>query len=261
MPTSKAATACHPNPFLERLIRFLMPYFIPVCTDEATAREDILETLASYAGRSRSEIINAARIIAFSFAALDTLAEAKASGLSPSMGLRYRGCANNLNRSCQQNEQILAKRLACDLPLPPLPTDEPIDDLPDPDFHKAIEQAEASIESYRDRPRHNPIAQAAHTPIPTRGKGQEQPNLGSGDDGYSRGDGHAGPIRRSIEHDRAERPACRSACGDASSARTAIHRPSTRSQRSARRGAAAIRRVNRLLQTYYDVSPFSDGRY
>lgn len=163
MPTSKAATACHPNPFLERLIRFLMPYFIPVCTDEATAREDILETLASYAGRSRSEIINAARIIAFSFAALDTLAEAKASDLSPSMGLRYRGCANNLNRSCQQNEQILAKRLACDLPRPPLPTDEPIDDLPDPDFHKAIEQAEASIESYRDR-----LATTRSPKLPTR---------------------------------------------------------------------------------------------
>jgi hypothetical protein len=37
--------------------------------------------------------------------------------------------------------------------------------------------------------------------------------------------------------------------------------PSTRSQRSVRREASAIRRVNRLLQAYRDVSPFSDGRY
>lgn len=144
----------HPVPFLECLIVFLLPYFLPVSPNEAAARSEIVDTIASYGGRTRAEIVNAARIIAFSFAALETLAEAKVADLTPAMGLRYKGCANNLNRSCQQNEQNLARRMACDMPdalkEARVPAN-PVNDMPDPEFHNAVQLAEASIASYRNR--------------------------------------------------------------------------------------------------------------
>jgi hypothetical protein len=141
----------HPNLFLERLILFLMPYFLPVASDPAAARADILATLASYAGRTRAEIINAARIIAFSFAALDTLAEAKTEDLSPSMRLRYRGCANNLNRSCQQNEQTLARRMGRDLPGGIEVPLEPTNDIPEQEYEDALQHAHQEIADHRRR--------------------------------------------------------------------------------------------------------------
>jgi hypothetical protein len=146
---SNVQSSPHPNPFLERIILFLLPHFLPVCPNPAIARAEILETLGSYGGTSRSEVINAARVIAFSFAALDTLAEAKDPHLSPAGRLRHRGCANNLNRSCQQNEHMLAGRLACTAPETPATTLEPVNDVPDADLHEAIRHAEANIANYR----------------------------------------------------------------------------------------------------------------
>jgi hypothetical protein len=149
MPTPIPCPQPCPKLFFEQLILFLLPYFLPAAPDPAVARAEILETLASYGGRTRSEILNAAHIIAFSFAALDTLAEAKDPDLSPSLRLRYRGCANNLNRSCQQNEKTLARRMAADAVEP---TEEPVKDLPDAEFHEAIQHAEANIAAYRNCP-------------------------------------------------------------------------------------------------------------
>jgi hypothetical protein len=96
-----------PSAFLESLIRFLMPFFIGTAVDIDAARAEILVTLDAYAARTRAELLNAARIIAFSMATLDTLTESKAADLSPSMKIRYRGCANGLNRSTIQNEKTL----------------------------------------------------------------------------------------------------------------------------------------------------------
>ena len=92
-------------------------------------------------------MVKAAQIIAFSFSSLDTLAEATGAGLSPAMRLRYRGCANNLNRFCQQKESALAARLACH---PPSPDAEPIQDLPDADVEAAVQIAASSILVHRD---------------------------------------------------------------------------------------------------------------
>jgi len=151
------------SPFLARIILFLMPYFLPTCPDAAAAAQEILETIASYGVASRSEVINAARVIAFSFAALDTLVEAKEPDLSPSLRLRHKSCANGLNRACQQNERLLTARLARNAPdtAPPRPDpkppaeparqQEPVNDVPDAEFHKEIEQAEAAIAAYRKR--------------------------------------------------------------------------------------------------------------
>jgi len=150
VPTAPT-TPAHSSPFLERLIGFLMPYFHDLAPDPAVARAEILETLASYGGRSRSEVINAARIIAFSFSALDILAEAQGMDMSASMRLRHRGCANGLNRSCQQNEQTLARRLARELPAEIEPAAEPVNDMPEPLLEDAIRIAEAQIAAHRKR--------------------------------------------------------------------------------------------------------------
>jgi hypothetical protein len=148
------------NLFLERLILFLLPYFLSMTSDHDLAREEIVETLASYGARTRSEMLNAVQIIAFSFSALDVLAEATAiKEMSAATRLRYRGCANGLNRSCQQNEKTLAKRLACDLPDAPDPAldpaldpaGEPIDDMPQEVFEAMLQQAHAEIASYSNR--------------------------------------------------------------------------------------------------------------
>src|ERR1700683_2044692 len=82
------------NRFVDHLIHFLMPFFLSAAPTFEEAHAEILETLASYGPRTRQEFLHAAQMIAFGLSTLDALAEAKASEMSPSMRLRYRGCAN-----------------------------------------------------------------------------------------------------------------------------------------------------------------------
>ena len=107
-----------PSPFLESIIRFLMPFFLGTAIDVDAARADIIETLGAYATRTRSELLTAAQIIAFSMTTLDVLSEAKTVEMSVAMRLRHRSCANGLNRACKQNEKTLDHRLAADPPTP-----------------------------------------------------------------------------------------------------------------------------------------------
>jgi hypothetical protein len=139
------------SPFMEHLIRFLMPFFIVMTADINEARAEILETLASYGARTRSEMLNAVQIIAYGFTALDVLGEAKAAEMSPSMRLRFRSCANGLNRSCQQNEKSLARRLARDVPEAAEPAIEPVNDLPEAGVQDILQQVQSKIDSHRNR--------------------------------------------------------------------------------------------------------------
>jgi hypothetical protein len=135
-----------------------------VTSDFDVARTEVLETLEAYGARTRSEMITAARIIAFSFSALELLAEAKNTEMEPAMRLRVRACANNLNRSSQQDEKSLAKRLLCDIPDGVQSADDLIDDMPEAEFEAALQHAQAEIASYRNRlsgvrPAHSPQPQ------------------------------------------------------------------------------------------------------
>jgi hypothetical protein len=103
---------------MEAVIDFLLPYFMPSALDIHDARIEIVDTLTAYAARTRSEYLQVARIIAFSMTALDVLAEAKTTDMSLSMRVRYRGCANNLNRTTMQLEKALDQRLALDAAQP-----------------------------------------------------------------------------------------------------------------------------------------------
>jgi hypothetical protein len=153
------------NPFIERLIRFLMPYFAAVTMDHDAARAEVIETIASYGARTRAEMINAVQIIAFSFSALDVLAEAKATEMPPALRLRFRGCANNLSRSSQKNEDTLGKRLASDPPAASDDASEPIDDMPEAAYEESLALAKAHIATYRDSlPAADPVTSGPDMP-------------------------------------------------------------------------------------------------
>lgn len=153
------------TPFLDRVICYLMPYFLSMAPDVPTARANILETLAAYGTRTRAELLIAVRIIAFSMSALDTLAEAKLNNdFAPTLRLRFATCANNLNRSARWAETTLAARLKCDLPdtVPPesrhaeslqaeSPQSEPINDLPELQTEDILRQIDAEIHAHRNR--------------------------------------------------------------------------------------------------------------
>ena len=155
--------------FLESLIRFLMPFFIATAADVDAARADILETLDAYATRTRAEALNAARIIAFSMATLDTLSEATSGTLSPAMKLRYRSCANGLNRATAQTEKALDQSLARDLPVQTDALAEPINDVSDAETQATIDHATAAIQAHRDR-------KSAFRPVATSNRNQPDRN-------------------------------------------------------------------------------------
>lgn len=76
-------SSLQPSRFLERIIRFLMPFFSDTAEDTEEARADIIQTLESYGTRNRAELLNAAQIIAYSFSTLDALAEANPRNSPP----------------------------------------------------------------------------------------------------------------------------------------------------------------------------------
>jgi hypothetical protein len=150
MSSSQSSTVFHPpSLFLARLVTFLMPYFCALTEDFDLAKAEALETLTSYGARTRSELITAARIIAFSFSALDVLADAKIVEMSDSLRLRYRNCAGSLNRASQQSERILTKSLACDVP--GATKAEPVNDVPDAEVEQHLQQAQVKIDTTRSR--------------------------------------------------------------------------------------------------------------
>jgi hypothetical protein len=151
MSTTQLPPLLQPGPFRERLIVYLLPYFLPLTEDFDLACAEILETLASYGARTRSEMINATRIIALSFSSLELLAAAKVGEMPPELRMRHRSCANALNRSCQQIETRLAKSLACDVPVPPDAETDPTNDMSDAEVEAALQYAKAHIETYRNR--------------------------------------------------------------------------------------------------------------
>src|SRR5271154_6895502 len=140
-----------PNSFLETIIAFLLPYFSAASMDKHEARSEIIDTLASYETRTRAEMLQAAHIIAFGMTTLDALAEAKTAEMSQSMRLRYRGCANSLNRSTLQTEKALGLRLGDEIPAAPAEMPEPIDDMREAEIMAAIQQHKANINSQRPR--------------------------------------------------------------------------------------------------------------
>jgi hypothetical protein len=148
--------ALRSSSFFETIIVFLLPYFSAASMDRHEARSEILDTLASYETRTRAEMLQAAHIIAFGMTTLDVLAEAKTAEMSQSMRLRYRSCANSLNRSTLQTEKALDERLARELPPAPAEMAEPVDDMRQAEIMAVIQQHKAKVDA--QRPRVHPAA-------------------------------------------------------------------------------------------------------
>jgi hypothetical protein len=81
------------------------------------------------------------------------------------MRLRYRSCANSLNRSTLQTEKALDQRLGDQLPAAPAEMAEPVDDMREAEIMAAIQQYKAKIDS--QRPRAHP-ATGPHLPAAQR---------------------------------------------------------------------------------------------
>jgi hypothetical protein len=131
--------------FMDRLICYLMPFFLPVAPDLAAARTEILETLASYGARTRAEFLLVAQIIAFSCSALEALGQAKTPDIPAAVQLRYRSGAATLNRASQQTQKSLTARLACDTP-DATPQTDPMNDITDAQLDEILRQTDARIE-------------------------------------------------------------------------------------------------------------------
>jgi hypothetical protein len=140
-----------PNSFLETIIAFLMPYFIDASMNKHEARSEILDTLASYETRTRAETLQAAHIIALGMTTLDVLAEAKTAEMSQSMRLRYRSCANSLNRSTLRTEKAPDQRLGDEIPAAPAKMPDPVDDMREAEIMAATQQYKAKIDAQRPR--------------------------------------------------------------------------------------------------------------
>lgn len=138
--------------FLEAITASLLPYFASAAADIQEARTEIMETLAAYGPRTRTEFLQSARIIALSMTTLDVLAEAKTVEMSQSMRIRFHGCANGLNRSTMQVEKSLDTNQAREAPQPSQPVSETVDDLPDTDPQGATEPARVAIDAHRAAP-------------------------------------------------------------------------------------------------------------
>jgi hypothetical protein len=158
---------------LETVVRFLLPYFCVDCPDFGTARTEILETLASYGPRTRAELLAAAQVIACTLSALSTMAEAEgAETMSPSMRLRFRGCANTITRHGQQAEKTLDQRLACDLPADPV-----AEAAAEAEIIEKLRQTRLLVEAHRKRlAETNP--EAAQRILPAQ-QGLDQPSWGN----------------------------------------------------------------------------------
>jgi hypothetical protein len=137
-----------PNAFLDTIVAFLLPYFSDAAANSADVRAEIIETLAAYATRTGAEALKAAQIIAFSMSTLDTLAEAKSTALTPSQRIRFRGCANSLNRSALRHQDALDRRQNDNAPHARPPT---LDNRSDTNAQHAIGQTQAAIETARNR--------------------------------------------------------------------------------------------------------------
>jgi hypothetical protein len=137
--------------YLETIIAFLLPYFSAAAADLKDARSEIIDTLASYATRTRAEMLQAAHIIALGMTTLDVLAEAKTAEMSPSMRLRHRSCANSLNRATLQTEKALDLRLGDEVLPASDPMPEPVSDMPEAELNAAIQQA---IDTHRNNRAH-----------------------------------------------------------------------------------------------------------
>ncbi len=112
-PPAPPPEACSPTSIAREQILFsLTPFFLDAAQGNvAHARAAADAMLDGYGGQTTEDLQLAAQIIAFSFAALDSLRRCAAEADLPvNMQLRLRGNANAMNRAAQQCRRALQLR-------------------------------------------------------------------------------------------------------------------------------------------------------
>jgi hypothetical protein len=114
----------------------LIPLFESPAVDHSLARRMAVSALYAYKPETRADFLNAARIIAFSMAALALLGKAASSDMAMPEQMRAFGRANALNRSADQSERTMMLRRRYDKanpqteqpPREPAPPDTQLDE-------------------------------------------------------------------------------------------------------------------------------------
>jgi hypothetical protein len=88
----------------------LIPLFQTLAVDTVHAHKMAVSAIAAYEPESRADFVNAARIIAFSMAALALLGKAASGDRTMPEQMRLYGRANTLNRSADQSERSMMVR-------------------------------------------------------------------------------------------------------------------------------------------------------
>ena len=147
-----------PSLLLNRVIRYLLPFFLHLTPDAQAARREVIATLAAYGARTRAELLLAAKIIAFNLSVMDTLCEVKtAEDLSPLLRLRLRACAKTLDQAARASEKALERSLRCDAPATETGTE-------DPNLDATGEETEAFIQHFPAEPTPSTANRLANAP-------------------------------------------------------------------------------------------------
>lgn len=124
--TSSADASSGPrDDLMLSLAALLIPLFKASATDAALAHRAAVSAIEAYHPRSRADLVNIARTIAFSMTALAVLAATASQDMTLAEQMRAFGRANALNRSADQSERTMMRRWRDQQAEPPAPAAEP----------------------------------------------------------------------------------------------------------------------------------------
>lgn len=130
------------DPFMDRIVLSLLPFFVTTAASLQDARTAILSALASYGARTEAELVEAGQVLGLGLAALKSLGKSAVEGTSLATRLRLRGNANALVRSKKHCQQALTDSLAGEVAEHPPRYGEPqAEEEPFPDLAGAIQHA------------------------------------------------------------------------------------------------------------------------
>jgi len=141
-----------PTVIVETVLTRLHTLFLTgAAGDPVAARHAAVHMLAAYHPETTDELRLAANIIAFSFQALEALAQAATPGMSLTRILRLRGGAVTLDRESAKAERRLAQlQAARQDAIPDRPTESQPEPEPEPQSELRIQNAVALIQDTAD---------------------------------------------------------------------------------------------------------------
>jgi hypothetical protein len=163
-PDARTTCARSRDILLNLVLILLTPLFLAGTDgDLALARAAACETIAAYRAQHHMSLVRAARVIAFSLAALDSLSLSMRDDLSIPLILRLRANANALNRSAERAECML-EEVPCAAAEPQKPIDEAAIRASVAEAQARAAAARATIQEAAAEPPPQPALQPAPQP-------------------------------------------------------------------------------------------------